>query len=72
MLTQLNKVCAEGNQPDEQRLLRGMKTRARRKCGRSLVNGIRQGQVYWLDFAPVTSSAPAERHPYVVSYRRSR
>ena len=27
---------------------------------------IRQGQVYWLDFGPATSSAPAERHPCVV------
>lgn len=25
-----------------------------------------QGQVYWLDFGPATSSAPAERHPCVV------
>lgn len=30
------------------------------------MNEIRQGQVYWLDFGPVTSSAPAERHPCVV------
>lgn len=30
------------------------------------MNGIRQGQVYWLDFGPSTSSAPAERHPCVV------
>ena len=27
---------------------------------------IRQGQVYWLDFGPVTGSAPAQRHPCVV------
>ena len=27
---------------------------------------IRQGQVYWLDFGSVKSSAPAERHPCVV------
>ena len=27
---------------------------------------IRQGQVYWLDFGPAFSSAPAERHPCVV------
>lgn len=27
---------------------------------------IRQGQVYWLDFGPATSTAPAERHPCVV------
>jgi len=30
------------------------------------VNGIRQGQVYWLDFGPMAGSAPAERHPCVV------
>jgi mRNA interferase MazF len=30
------------------------------------VSDIRQGQVYWLDFAPITGSAPAERHPCVV------
>jgi mRNA interferase MazF len=30
------------------------------------VSEVRQGQVYWLDFEPVTSSAPAERHPCVV------
>jgi mRNA interferase MazF len=30
------------------------------------VTGIRQGQVYWLDFGPATGSAPAERHPCVV------
>jgi len=30
MLTQLNKVYAEGSQPDEQRLLRRIKTRVRR------------------------------------------
>ena len=27
---------------------------------------IRQGQVYWLDFGPRASSAPAERHACVV------
>ena len=27
---------------------------------------IRQGQVYWLDFGPAASSAPADRHPCVV------
>jgi mRNA interferase MazF len=32
----------------------------------TLVSEIRQGQVYWLDFGPATSSAPAERHPCVV------
>jgi mRNA interferase MazF len=31
-----------------------------------LVSEIRQGQVYWLDFGPATSTAPAERHPCVV------
>ena len=31
-----------------------------------LVNEIRQGQVYWLDFGPAAGSAPAERHPCVV------
>jgi len=30
------------------------------------VSGIRQGQVYWLDFGPMAGSAPAERHPCVV------
>jgi mRNA interferase MazF len=30
------------------------------------VSGIRQGQVYWLDFGPAAGSAPAERHPCVV------
>jgi mRNA interferase MazF len=30
------------------------------------VSGIRQGQVYWIDFGPATGSAPAERHPGVV------
>jgi mRNA interferase MazF len=30
------------------------------------VTGVRQGQVYWLDFGPATGSAPAERHPCVV------
>ena len=27
---------------------------------------IHQGEVYWLDFGPAESSAPAERHPCVV------
>ena len=27
---------------------------------------IRQGEVYWLDFGPSSSSAPSERHPCVV------
>jgi mRNA interferase MazF len=31
-----------------------------------VVNEIRQGQVYWLDFGPASGSAPAERHPCVV------
>jgi mRNA interferase MazF len=30
------------------------------------VSGIRQGQVYWLDFGPAAGSAPADRHPCVV------
>jgi len=30
------------------------------------VTETRQGQVYWLDFGPALSSAPAERHPCVV------
>jgi mRNA interferase MazF len=30
------------------------------------VTGIRQGEVYWLDFGPATGSAPADRHPCVV------
>ena len=30
------------------------------------MSGIRQGQVYWLDFGPAAGSAPAERHPCVV------
>jgi mRNA interferase MazF len=30
------------------------------------VNGIRQGEVYWLDFDSVEGSAPADRHPCVV------
>ena len=30
------------------------------------MTGIRQGQVYWIDFGPVTGSAPAQRHPCVV------
>ena len=31
-----------------------------------MVTGIRQGDVYWLDFGPSTGSAPAELHPCVV------
>ena len=27
---------------------------------------LQQGQVYWIDFGPVTGSAPGERHPCVV------
>ena len=30
------------------------------------MNEVRQGEVYWIDFGPVTGSAPAERHPCVV------
>ena len=30
------------------------------------MNEIRQGEVYWINFGPVTGSAPAERHPCVV------
>lgn len=30
------------------------------------MSGIRQGQVYWLDFGPAAGSAPADRHPCVV------
>lgn len=30
------------------------------------MSGIRQGQVYWLDFGPPAGSAPADRHPCVV------
>jgi mRNA interferase MazF len=30
------------------------------------VNGIRQGEVYWLDFGSIRGSAPADRHPCVV------
>lgn len=37
---------------------------------------IYQGEVYWLDFGPVSGSAPAERHPCVVvqgdAFNRSR
>ena len=40
------------------------------------MNEIRQGDVYWLDFAPASGSAPAERHPCVVvqsdTFNRSR
>jgi mRNA interferase MazF len=31
-----------------------------------LVSEIRQGDVYWIDFGPISGSAPAERHPCVV------
>src|SRR6202789_3906179 len=31
-----------------------------------MVNGVRQGQVYWIDFGSTAGSAPAERHPCVV------
>ena len=31
-----------------------------------MVSDIRQGEIYWIDFGPVTGSAPAERHPCVV------
>jgi mRNA interferase MazF len=31
-----------------------------------VVTEIHQGEVYWLDFGPAESSAPAERHPCVV------
>lgn len=27
---------------------------------------LRQGEVYWYDFGPITGSSPAERHPCVV------
>lgn len=30
------------------------------------MNGVRQGEVYWVDFGPGSGSAPAERHPCVV------
>ena len=30
------------------------------------MSGIRQGQVFWLDFEPAAGSAPADRHPCVV------
>jgi mRNA interferase MazF len=30
------------------------------------VNGIRQGEVYWIDFGSKKGAAPAERHPCVV------
>ena len=30
------------------------------------MNGVRQGDVYWLDFGPAKGSAPADRHPCVV------
>jgi mRNA interferase MazF len=31
-----------------------------------MVNGVSQGEVYWIDFGPASGSAPAERHPCVV------
>lgn len=31
-----------------------------------MVNEVRQGEVYWIDFGPVAGGAPAERHPCVV------
>lgn len=31
-----------------------------------MVTGIRQGDVYWLDFGSARASEPAERHPCVV------
>ena len=31
-----------------------------------MVNEVRQGEVYWVDFGPASGSAPAERHPAVV------
>ena len=30
------------------------------------MSSVRQGEVYWLEFAPVSGSATAERHPCVV------
>jgi mRNA interferase MazF len=30
------------------------------------VNGVRQGEVYWLDFGSIKGSAPADRHPCVI------
>lgn len=30
-----------------------------------MVNDVRRGQVYWLDFGPPANSAPAGRHPCV-------
>ncbi len=30
------------------------------------MNGVRQGEVYWVDFGPASGSAPADRHPCVV------
>ncbi len=30
------------------------------------MSAIRQGEVYWIDFGPSASSAPANRHPCVV------
>ena len=31
-----------------------------------MVNEVRQGDVFWIDFSPASRSAPAERHPCVV------
>ena len=31
-----------------------------------MVSGIRQGDVYWIDFGPPKGSSPADRHPCVV------
>jgi mRNA interferase MazF len=40
------------------------------------VSEVRQGEIYWLDFGPITGSAPAGRHPCVVvqsdAFNRSR
>ena len=37
---------------------------------------VRQGEVYWIDFGPISGSAPAERHPCVIvqsdAFNRSR
>jgi mRNA interferase MazF len=40
------------------------------------VSEARQGEVYWIDFGPISGSAPAERHPCVIvqsdAFNRSR
>jgi mRNA interferase MazF len=40
------------------------------------VSEIRQGEVYWIDFGPISGSAPVERHPCVIvqsdAFNRSR